>query len=246
MTISLVRALLTPQISRGLARRLYNYSPHQDMIPCNTPSMAVHDKQPDIGKRHSCDAQPPDISLLSLQTSNTPIATSTPPLPAFSKLSAADFRMYNGLAERMDYYHNHLREKWNILFSSCTSSRRPSGMSIRQFLALGLDFCKTLHVHHSIEEKYIYPMLATKMPQFQTKKHLLGQHEEIEAGLDKLADYLERCKSGEMELRLKEMKEMMETFGKVLWAHLDEEVLELGAEVMRKYWSKQEMARMMF
>lgn len=30
----------------------------------------------------------------------------------------------------------------------------------------------------------------------------------------------------------------MDTFGSVLWAHLNDEVVELGAESMRKFWSK--------
>ena len=43
---------------------------------------------------------------------------------------------------------------------------------------------------------------------------------------------------------MEEMKEIMDSFGEVLWQHLDDEVEQLGAENMRKYWTINEMRRM--
>ena len=40
------------------------------------------------------------------------------------------------------------------------------------------------------------------------------------------------------------MKDIMDSFGKVLWEHLDLEVKMLGAENIRKYYSKAEISRM--
>lgn len=82
------------------------------------------------------------------------------------------------------------------------------------------------------------------MPKFRKELHLLTQHKEIHKGLDKFEEYIKQCKSGEKELRLDEMKEIMDSFGGVLWQHLDDEVEQLGAENMRKYWSIDEMRRM--
>ena len=72
----------------------------------------------------------------------------------------------------------------------------------------------------------------------------LEQHRQIHAGLDRLEEYLNQCKSGERSLRRQEVKEILDGFGTVLWTHLDEEVEQLGAENMRKYWTKSEMANM--
>ncbi|KMU75563.1 hypothetical protein CISG_04966 [Coccidioides immitis RMSCC 3703] len=72
----------------------------------------------------------------------------------------------------------------------------------------------------------------------------IDQHRQIHAGLEKLNVYLEECKGRERELRLEELKAVMDGFGDVLWRHLDEEVRELGAEEMSKYWSLEEMRRM--
>jgi hemerythrin-like domain-containing protein len=163
------------------------------------------------------------------------------PLP---KLTPAEFRVYNKMAEHMDYYHNHFRHTWNVMYKACETNKRPSGMSIRQFLATAEQFCHQLTFHHTIEEQSIFPVLAKKMPIFQDEQELLEQHKGIHEGLEVLEEYIAECRSGEKELQLKEMKRIMDGFGKVLWAHLDNEVKQLGAENMRKHWTLAEMKRM--
>lgn len=80
---------------------------------------------------------------------------------------------------------------------------------------------------------------------------LLDQHGEIHAGMDRLEAYLRRCMRGKIgregddeELRLEEVKRLMDGFGEVLWRHLDEEVRALRAENMRRYWSLEEVRRL--
>lgn len=114
-------------------------------------------------------------------------------------------------------------------------------MSLREFIAFGLRFASHLEMHHSVEETYVFPRLARKMPAFRKKDELLAQHRSIHDGLDKFKEYLGECQSGERELVLRELKETMELFGEVLWQHLDDEVKELGAENMRKYWTLADM-----
>jgi hypothetical protein len=55
---------------------------------------------------------------------------------------------------------------------------------------------------------------------------------------------LKSVKNGEKELELTVLKGKMDSWGKVLWTHLDQEVKTLGAENMRKYWTLEEMRRM--
>lgn len=99
-------------------------------------------------------------------------------------------------------------------------------------------------MHHTIEEQHIFPVLAKRMPAFQKELELLTQHKRIHEGLDRLEEYFADCRSGKTEFRMSEMKKIMDTFGKVLWEHLDDEVKELGAENMRKYWTLDEMRRL--
>ncbi|KAF1846618.1 uncharacterized protein K460DRAFT_335786 [Cucurbitaria berberidis CBS 394.84] len=174
-------------------------------------------------------------------TPSQPLAQEETPLP---KLTPFEFRQYNRMAEHMDYYHNHFRATWNTLYSACESRKRPKGMSIRQFLSLGQQFCHHLTAHHTIEEQHIFPNLSRKMPAFKKELELLTQHKQIHKGLDKLEIYLDECSSGERELQMGELKVILDGFGKVLWQHLDDEVKELGAENMRKYWTLDEMRRM--
>lgn len=163
------------------------------------------------------------------------------PLP---KLTPFEFRHYNRMAEHMDYFHNHFRETWTMMMTACEKQKRPKGMSIRQFLAAAQQFVQQLSAHHSIEERHIFPVLAKKMPAFRKELELLTQHKQIHKGADKLEEYVEACRSGERELRLSELKEILDSFGTVLWQHLDDEVKQLGAENMRKYWTLEEMKRL--
>lgn len=82
------------------------------------------------------------------------------------------------------------------------------------------------------------------MPAFRKELELLTQHKQIHNGLEKFEDYLTKCRSGEKDLRMGEIKEILDAFGDVLWAHLDDEVKQLQAENMRKYWTVAEMERM--
>jgi len=43
---------------------------------------------------------------------------------------------------------------------------------------------------------------------------------------------------------LRVLREKMDSWGEVLWKHLDQEVETLGAENMRKYWTLEEMRKM--
>ncbi|KAK3944220.1 hypothetical protein QBC46DRAFT_374738 [Diplogelasinospora grovesii] len=185
------------------------------------------------------------------------------PEPELPPLTPEQFRVYNRLADTMEYFHDHFRKSWRVLYSACESHRRPSGMTLRQFIDEGLSLVRYLEAHHNIEETYLYPLLARKMPEFtdssnpavvhrsfikggnikrqRQKCELLRQHEEIHAGMDVFGDYLRRCKNRETELELNVLREKMDTWGDVLFNHLDQEVRDLGADKMRRVWSMDEM-----
>lgn len=82
------------------------------------------------------------------------------------------------------------------------------------------------------------------MPAFQKELELLTQHKQIHQGMDKMEDYVDGCKTGKRDLRMDELKAIMDSFRDVLWSHLDDEVTQLGADNMRKYWSLEEVKRL--
>lgn len=140
--------------------------------------------------------------------------------------------------------HNNFRQSWNTLWQACTTGRRPQGMSLKQLFQVGTEFAEHLTMHHRIEETYFFPMLAKRMPEFDPKNgDLVKQHAQIHEGLEKFEEYIDQCKRGEKDFEMSVLKEKMESWGGVLWAHLDDEVRSLGAENMRKFWTLQEIQR---
>ncbi|OTB11867.1 hypothetical protein K445DRAFT_321578 [Daldinia sp. EC12] len=169
-------------------------------------------------------------------------------------LKGAEFRAYNRLAERMDVFHAHFRTAWNALWAAACagngSKSKSSSRGGRSIINDGLAFVAQLEVHHNIEETYIFPILARRMPEFQNdgkggKKaaELLRQHREIHEGMEGMRKYLRSCRDGEQDLDMATLKSQMENWGTVLWTHLDQEVATLGAENMRKYWTVEEVRR---
>ncbi|KAK1985506.1 hypothetical protein LZ30DRAFT_747110 [Colletotrichum cereale] len=170
---------------------------------------------------------------------------SAPAQPELPPLTPAEFRVYNQMAEKMEYFHNHFRRQWTLLHDAATTGRRPQNMSLKQFLDTGLQFAQHLTAHHGIEEAHVFPMLARRMPEFRGgRAELLRQHKEIHKGLDVFEDYLRKCRDREADLELGVLREKMDGWGGVLWAHLDQEVATLGAENMRRYWTMEEVRRM--
>ncbi|KAI1093246.1 hypothetical protein F5B19DRAFT_450716 [Rostrohypoxylon terebratum] len=169
-------------------------------------------------------------------------------------LKGVEFRAYNRLAEHMDAFHAHFRTSWNALWAAaCAGNGKGKGGSSRSGRGVikdGLAFLSQLEMHHSIEETYIFPILARKMPEFRTDgkggkgaAELLQQHREIHEGMEGMEKYLNACYDGEKELDMDVLKEQMQSWGAVLWKHLDQEVQTLGAENMRKYWTVEEIRR---
>ncbi|KAI1654602.1 hypothetical protein F4813DRAFT_370506 [Daldinia decipiens] len=169
-------------------------------------------------------------------------------------LKGAEFRAYNRLAEHMDLFHAHFRTAWNTLWTAACagngSKNKSSSRSGRSIISEGLAFVAQLEVHHNIEETYIFPILARRMPEFRNDgkggknaAELLRQHREIHDGMEGMRKYLRSCRDGEQDLDMGTLKAQMEKWGTILWTHLDQEVATLGAENMRKYWTAEEIRR---
>lgn len=95
-----------------------------------------------------------------------------------------------------------------------------------------------------LEERHIFPVLAQRIPAFRKELELLTQHKQIHAGLDKLEAYLDQVKASKKDLRLDELKVILDSFGPVLFAHLDEEVRQIGPDNLRKYYTLEEVKRL--
>ncbi|KFA52869.1 hypothetical protein S40293_00902 [Stachybotrys chartarum IBT 40293] len=159
-------------------------------------------------------------------------------------LSSDDFKAYNAMAARMDMFHNHFRAMWNELWKTATTGERPRGKSLTRFLDDGIHFTEALEMHHNIEETLLFPQLAKRMVEFSHDNgELVAQHKVIHRGLEGLQAYLKGCRKGKIDFEAKVLKQKMESWGEVLWTHMDDEVKTLGANNVSKYWSKAEFSR---
>ncbi|KAL2831665.1 hypothetical protein BJY01DRAFT_226442 [Aspergillus pseudoustus] len=134
-----------------------------------------------------------------------------------------------------------------------------------ELISLGLRFCTSLSTHHSIEERFFFPLLASRMPEFAPGGSLTAQHEEIHEGLVRMKGYLRRCELGEEQFQKVVLRGLMVGdagadagadadgnrkkvkgggFEEVLWGHLDEEVRVLGGENMARFWTLDEVRQL--
>lgn len=212
----------------------------------------------------------------SQQATMTSTAADNPPADSIAKteeakqapkLSDHDFKIYNQLAVRMDYFvspflfwvtqepikrnftnktqHENFRRTWNLLWTYATTGKRQNGLTLKQLVRAGLDFGDHLTAHHGIEERLMFPVLAKRMPEFDPRRgDLVQQHKKIHKGLDGLQAYLRSVQQGDEALEAGALKQKMESWGTVLWEHLDAEVKTLGGDNMAKYWSKEDMMTM--
>ncbi|KAL8304610.1 hypothetical protein RB597_004271 [Gaeumannomyces tritici] len=175
--------------------------------------------------------------------------------PALPPLTPTEFREFNRLADEMTYYHGHFKQSWNVLYDAASSGRRPKNLTLKQFLDTGMGFVRSLTMHHNIEETYLYPILAPKMAEFrhaqggggkklsQKQSELIQQHRDIHEGMDQLEEYINKCRSREVDLEMSVLLQKLDSWGTVLWKHMDQEVETLGAANMRKYYTLGEMRR---
>ncbi|KAG7402972.1 hypothetical protein Forpe1208_v016771 [Fusarium oxysporum f. sp. rapae] len=164
-----------------------------------------------------------------------------------SRLTDAEFKAYNRLAENMELFHSNFKRTWRFLNDVCEAEDLPEGGQLIDLINEGLSFCMSLEIHHNIEETYFFPLLARRMPEFRDGNEgpLLEQHRVIHKGLQELNEYLSVCRTLQSHFDFKSMKSKMSTWSGVLWDHLDAEVQCLGAENMRRYWTVDEVNRIL-
>lgn len=167
----------------------------------------------------------------------------TGPDAAALNMKSAEFKAYNRLAEQMSYYHSILRANWDELYAGTAPASKASASNV---IRVGIQFCNHLKAHHDIEEAMWFPVLARKMQGFREGEFAKTQHAEMHKGLDVLQPYLMDCKTGVQDFHRAKVRNIMDSFGTVLWNHMDEEVRELQADSMSKYWTVDEMRRMPF
>lgn len=155
-------------------------------------------------------------------------------------------RRMNKLSDKMNQFHSYFKSQFNMIYESADGSFQGKGLSLPAFLRLMDDLIHHLTMHHTIEERYLFPTLGKKMPQFsdrETKGEHLESHKQIHEGLDKLSDLIKRWSSEPSTYSPAELKTCLDGFRGVLFRHLDDEVADLRGENLSKYFTEEEVAR---
>jgi len=159
--------------------------------------------------------------------------------------NARDERRWNRLADMMSRFHEYFKAEFNAVYEMADGSFSTRGMNLRMYLSEAGELKKHLTVHHTIEERHVFPVLAKRMPAFKDDEQHIKSHHGIHEGLDKLGALIEKWLAEPSTYDPKEMKECLDGWREVLFKHLDEEVEDLRGENMKKYWTLEEVERIM-
>ncbi|KLT39272.1 hypothetical protein CC85DRAFT_251433 [Cutaneotrichosporon oleaginosum] len=163
-------------------------------------------------------------------------------------MSSWDFRKWNKLADGMAQFHAKFEWEFNHVYDLAEGGWKAKGMSFARFIREAEQVSHHLDLHHRIEEAYIFPMLAKKLPQFKaggkgSDAHV-AMHRAIHDGLERYDAVLAKAKRDPDGFDGAELRAVMDSFRGVLFHHLDEEVKDLGAEsVIAAGFTLDELAR---
>lgn len=173
-------------------------------------------------------------------SSTTPTASAKPAEKEEEPFQfTGNFKEWNRLADGMDRFHNHFRWEYkNVYDNALGGYAKKRGQNLQRFLREAEQLAHHLDMHHRIEEAYIFPLLAKKMPQFKDggrdKGAHIKAHKGIHDGLERYQAYINKSKADPDSYDGAQLRKIMDSFHDVLFNHLDEEVKDLGAESVQK------------
>ncbi|QRW08279.1 Hemerythrin HHE cation binding domain [Ceratobasidium sp. AG-Ba] len=159
---------------------------------------------------------------------------------------ASEARRWNRLADRMSYFHSRLGAEFDTIYSFSDGSFAKI-MTLQAYLRMVMQFYEHLNAHHSIEEVYVFPVLAQKMPNFANNEKHKNSHKVIHKGelrLDKLEGLASSWEKEPTTFSPDTLRACLDEFRKPLFTHLDEEVRDLSAESLKKYYTLEEVDRL--
>jgi hemerythrin-like domain-containing protein len=144
-------------------------------------------------------------------------------------------------------FHNGFRAKHAALMQRLPEASQMSKSQLMSFLQIGASLAQHLEAHHGIEEAYIFPLLAKKLPQFG-KEHL-QEHATMHQAVEGMGKYIEQCakklqngraKKGDDDVWPKDifdeekMRSHLDHLRDTLFVHLEHEEASLRPESLKK------------
>ncbi|POY74406.1 hypothetical protein BMF94_2600 [Rhodotorula taiwanensis] len=156
--------------------------------------------------------------------------------------TAAERREWDRMSSRMEGFHTYFRMSFKQLFELADGSFAQRGLSVKDFMSVAEDFHEHLGFHHGIEERHIFPVLAKRMPQFRDDHQ--EEHDVIHKGMDELQALIAKYRSDPSSYSPDDFRRNLASWGPLLFYHLDAEVETLKPDILRRYWTLDEVRRL--
>ncbi|KAF8902578.1 hypothetical protein CPB84DRAFT_1678772 [Gymnopilus junonius] len=101
----------------------------------------------------------------------------------------------------------------------------------RSFAGYCLTLLEAIHGHHSGEEAFIFPFLATKLDM----GHNLEQHEAFHGPIEEFKAYMESVQAEKETYDGERARGLVEAFGQLLVTHLHDEIPTISPERMKAF-----------
>ncbi|GAA5989129.1 hypothetical protein JCM10908_001171 [Rhodotorula pacifica] len=156
--------------------------------------------------------------------------------------TAAERRDWDRMSSRMEGFHTYFRQSFKQLFELADGSFAKHGLSVKDFMGVAESFHEHLGFHHGIEEQHIFPVLAKRMPQFRDDHQ--EEHDAIHKGMDELLALISKYRSDPTSYSPDDFRRNLASWGPLLFYHLDAEVETLKPDILRRYWTIEEVRRL--
>ncbi|KAJ7178520.1 hemerythrin HHE cation binding domain-containing protein [Mycena crocata] len=149
----------------------------------------------------------------------------------------------NCSTQTMASFHGYFKQEFNTIYELADGTFERRGLSLSLYLEMAKRFNSHLTMHHTIEERHIFPILAKRMPEFSTETEAghIDSHKGIHHGLEELATLVYKFKKEPSTYSPTEMRACLDSFRQVLFTHLDQEVQDLQGSNMKKYFTLEEL-----
>ncbi|CDR99807.1 uncharacterized protein SPSC_02954 [Sporisorium scitamineum] len=154
--------------------------------------------------------------------------------------------LYRGMLPFHEHFRHSVSQISALLTTLAPSSPTKNKINkLANVLYLSASLCRSLDTHHTIEERFIFPTLAKKLPQFAHSSQHTREHAQMHHALEGLEKYVEevgrnlragKLKNGEQLEDVfdhAKMVRLVEELKEVLLPHLEAEEASLRAPVVK-------------
>lgn len=127
----------------------------------------------------------------------------------------------------MALVHNCLIRGLNAIYRQAPYIR--TGDDIRDFLGYIKAWCLTLSVHHKTEEAVSFPLFEAMTGVIGVMDTNVSQHEAFHDGVESLEEYATACQDYKAVYDGNHVRDIIDSFGKILTEHLADEIRTLEA-----------------